>query len=150
MQKSAEIAEQMKKKYPKVFSGGVGCFKGTVHIDIQKDAQPYQAPPRWVPIALHKPFKKELDCMVENGIIEPLKIDEHSEWCNSFVAVRKPSGDVHTCLDLAKLSHIIIRPVHRDQTVFDILSKLSGTTYFSLLDATSGFWNCALDESAQS
>ena len=79
MQKSAEIAEQMKKKYPKVFSGGVRCFKGTVHIDIQKDAQPYQAPPRHVPIALQKPFKKELDCMVKNGITEPLKINEHSE-----------------------------------------------------------------------
>ena len=110
MQKSAEIAEQMKKKYPKVFSGGVGCFKGTVHIDIQKDAQPYQVPPRHVPIALQKTFKKELDHMVEYGIIEPLRIDECSGWCNSFVAVRKPSGDVHTCINLAKLNHVIIRP----------------------------------------
>ena len=40
------MAEHVKKKFPKVFSGGVGCFKGTVHIDLQKDAQPYQALPR--------------------------------------------------------------------------------------------------------
>ena len=46
MLKSARMAEHVKKKFPKVFSGGVGCFKGTVHIDLQKDAQPYQAPPR--------------------------------------------------------------------------------------------------------
>ena len=39
------MAEHVKKKFPKVFSGGVGCFKGTVHIDIQKDAQPYKALP---------------------------------------------------------------------------------------------------------
>ena len=46
MLKSVHMAEHVKKKFPKVFSGGVGCFKGTVHIDLQKDAQPYQASPR--------------------------------------------------------------------------------------------------------
>ena len=50
--KSAQLAEHVKNKYPKVFSGGVGCFRGTIHIDIKKDAEPYQAPPRQVPIAL--------------------------------------------------------------------------------------------------
>ena len=46
MMKSAQMAKHVKNKYPKFFSGGVGCFKGTVHIDIKKDAGPYQAPPR--------------------------------------------------------------------------------------------------------
>ena len=65
MLKSVHMAEHMKKKFPKVFSGGVGCFIGTVHIDLQKDAQPYQAPPRQVPIVLQKPFKAELGQMVK-------------------------------------------------------------------------------------
>ena len=34
MMKSAQVAEHVKNKYPKVFSGGVVCFKGTVHMDI--------------------------------------------------------------------------------------------------------------------
>ena len=102
------MAEHVKKKFPKVFSGGVGCFKGTVHIDLQKDAQPNQAPPRRVPIVLQKPFKAELDQMVKNGIIEPLKVDECSKWCNFFVAVRKPSGDVWLCIDPVKLNRAII------------------------------------------
>ena len=53
---------------------------------------------------------------------------------------------MHTCIDLTKLNCVIIRPVHRGQTVSDVLSKLSGATYFSHLDATSGIWNCALNE----
>ena len=73
------MAEHVKKKYPKVFSGGVGCFKGTVHIDLQKDAQPYQALLRQVPIVFQKPFKVELDWMIKNSIIEPLKVDECSK-----------------------------------------------------------------------
>ena len=44
----------------------------------------------------------------KNGIIKPLKVDECSEWCNSFVAVRKPSGDVWLCIDPAKLNRAII------------------------------------------
>ena len=139
MLKSIQMTEHVKKKFPRVFSGGVGCFKGTVHIDIQKDAQPYQALQRRVPIALQKPFKAELDQMVKNGIIEPLKVDEHREWCNSFVVVRKPSGDVQLCIDPAKLNRAIFQPIHRGQTVLDILSKLSGVKYFSLLDAKHGF-----------
>ena len=70
------------------------------------------------------------------GIIEPLKIDEHSEWCNSYVTVQKPSGDMWMSIDPAKLNHIIVRPIHRDQTVSDVLSRLLGAAYFSLLDAT--------------
>ena len=84
--------------------------------------------------------------MVENGIIEPLKVDECSKWCNSFVVVRKPSGDVWLCIDPAKLNRAIIRPIHRGQTVSDVLSKLSGVKYFSLLDAKHGFWNLQLDD----
>ena len=130
----------------KFFSGGVGCFKGTIHIDINKDAEPYQAPPRQVPIALQKPFKTELDRMIKLGIIEPLKIDKCSKWCNSYVTVQKPSGDMWMYIDPAKLNCVIVRPIHTSQTVSDVLSRLSGATYFSLLDATSGFWNCELDK----
>ena len=46
MIKSAQMAKHVKNKYPKFFSGGVSFFKGTVHIEIKKDAEPYQAPPR--------------------------------------------------------------------------------------------------------
>ena len=139
MMKSAHMAKHVKNKYSKVFSGGVGCFKGTVHIDIKKDAEPYQAPPRWVPITLQKPFKAELDRMIKLGIIEPLKIDECSDWCNSYVTEEKSSGDVWMCIDPAKLNCIIVRPIHRGQTVSDILSRLLGATYLFLLDTTSGF-----------
>ena len=130
MMKSSQTAEHVKNKYPKVFSGGVGCFKGTIHI--KKDAEPYQAPPRWVPIALQKCFKAELDRMMKPGIIEPLKINEHSKWCNSYVTVQKPSWDMWMCIDPAKLNCIIVRPIHRGQIVSDVLSRLMGATYLSL------------------
>ena len=46
----------------------------------------------------------------------------------------------------AKLNCIIVRPIHRGQTFSDILSRFLRATYFSLLDVTSGFWNCEIDK----
>ena len=136
----------MKCKFPDVFQG-VGCFEGTVQIDLKDNAVPYQAPPRRVPVALQKDFKHTLDKMVQDQILKPLSLDERSEWCNSFVAIPKPrKNEVRICIDPAKLNEAIIRPVHRGQTVSDILANLAGAKYFSLLDARSGFWNLKLDD----
>ena len=35
-------------------------------------------------------------------IIVSLRVDETSEWCNSFVVVLKPKGKVRICLDPTK------------------------------------------------
>ena len=126
------MPQHEKNTYPKIFSGGVSCFIGTIHIDIKKDAKPYQAPSGQEPIALQKPFTAELDRMIKLGIIEPLKIDEHSDWCNSYVTGQKPSGDMLMCIDTTKLNHIIVRPIYRGQIVSGVLSRLLGATYFSL------------------
>ena len=84
--------------------------------------------------------------MIKIGIIESLKIDKCSNWCNSYVTVQKPTGNMWMCTDPAILNHVTVRPIHRGETVSDVLSRLLGATYFSLLDAISGFWNCELDK----
>ena len=35
------------------------------------------------------------------------------EWCNSFVLVPQANGKVRLCLDPARLSQVLIRPVQR-------------------------------------
>ena len=57
------LANQMQKKYADVFQG-IGCFKGTIHIEI-RGYMPYQALPRCVPVGLQKPFKKIFHKMVK-------------------------------------------------------------------------------------
>ena len=67
----------------------------------------------------------------------PLGVDEASEWCNSFVLVPKANGKVRLCLDSAWLNQALIRPVHRDPTLNDILPKLNNVQYMSIIDANS-------------
>ena len=79
-------------------------------------------------------------------IIAPLGIDEISEWCNSFVVVPKANGKVWLCLDPARLNQALIRPIHRGPTLNDILPKLTGVKYMSIIDASSGYHNLKLDK----
>ncbi len=48
-------------------------------------------------------------------------------------------------MDPNDLSTAIKRPHHYTPTLEDVLPKLSGARYFSILYARSGYWNIALD-----
>ena len=50
------------------------------------------------------------------------------------LCVPKEYGTVYLCLDLARHSQALIRPVHRDQTVNDIFPRLTN----ALIDASLG------------
>ena len=122
---------------------GIGCFKGEFHITLDPAVPPVIHPPRRVPEALREPLKKELEALVVQGIIT--KVDEPTDWVNSLVCVTKRNGTLRLCLDPKDLNRAIKRPHHRTPTLEDILPKLNGAKYFSIVDARSGYWNIKLD-----
>ena len=81
---------------------------------------------------------------MDEGILHKLKIDEKSEWLNSFLCVRKPNGSTRLCLDPTHLNKYIVRPHHNSKTLDDILPKLSGAKKFSIVDSTKSFFNLSL------
>ena len=107
---------------------------------------PYIAPVCRVAQALQQPLKKELDRLVDHGIIRKLGVDEPSEWVNMFVCVKKPNGKIRSCLDPTQLNKWIKCPIHDVQLVDDILPKLAGAKWFTIIDNTSSFWTQILDE----
>ena len=113
---------------------------------LQGNAVPYIAPVHRVAQALQQPLKKELDCLVDLGIIRKLGVDEPSEWVNSFVCVKKPNGKIRLCLDPTQLNKWIKHPIHDAQLVDDILPKLAGAKWFTIIDSTSSFWTQVLDK----
>ena len=106
------------------------------------------APIRRVAHALQEPSWLELEKLVDEGILCKLKIDEKSEWLNSFVSVRKPNGSICLCLDPTHLNKFIVRPHHNSKTLDDILLKLAGAKKFSIVDSTKSFFNLGLTERA--
>ena len=139
---STEAKEELLCQYQDCFEG-IGCFKGEFHITLDPAVPPVIHPPRRVPEALREPLKKELEALVQQGIIT--KVDEPTDWVNSLVCVTKSNGTLRLCLDPKDLNRAIKRPHHRTPTLEDILPKLNGARYFSIVDARSGYWNIKLD-----
>ena len=116
-----------------------------IDIKLMEGAIPYVAPIRCVTHALQEPLRLELEKLVDEGILQKLKIDEKSEWLNSFVCVRKPNGSIRLCLDPTHLNKYI---VHKSKTLDNILPRLAGARRFSIVDSTKSFFNLSLTRKA--
>ena len=69
-------------------------------------------------------------------------------WSAGMVVVLKKSGAVRICVDLKSLYENVLREPHPILQTDDTLAQLAGASYFSKLDANSGFWQIPLaDES---
>ena len=86
----------------------------------------------------------ELDTLVQQGIIA--KVDRPTDWVNSGVYVTKLNGKLRLCLDPKDLNKTITIPHHYTPMLDDVLPKLNGAPFFTILDARSGYWNITLDE----
>ena len=132
-------------KYNQIFAG-IGKIGEPYHIEIDKNIVPVTKPIRRIPFSIEKQFKEYLQQLSKLEIIK--RIDYNTEWCNSFVVVRKVDGSLRICLDPRDLNKAIRSKPFKMPTIDDIISKLNGARYFSTLDATSGFWNIPLDDAS--
>ena len=67
------------------------------------------------------------------------------EWINSKVAVMKEDGSLRQYLDPKDLNKAIKRNQWYARTLDIILPELAQSKYFTIKDATSGFWHVLLD-----
>ena len=130
------------KKYRKLFSG-IDHFKcAPAEIKLKDNAVPVQKPPRRIPVAMTDEFQEEINSMVKAGILTKLDKNQATEWLNSFVVVRKPSGKSRVCLDPTNLNPHIIHPVCNSNTLDDIVHKLHKAKYMACFDALKAFFMC--------
>lgn len=131
-------------KYKDLFKG-LGCIQGECKLHLKENVQPTVNPPRRIPDALQSRVKSELDQMVKDKIITPVK--EPTDWVNSLVVVEKPkTGKLRICLDPKALNEAIRRPHYPMQTLDDVTSKLNGASVYSILDITHAYWSIKLDK----
>uniref|UniRef100_A0A3B3C9Q2 Gypsy retrotransposon integrase-like protein 1 n=1 Tax=Oryzias melastigma TaxID=30732 RepID=A0A3B3C9Q2_ORYME len=137
-----ELEDDMKKSYPKVFTG-LGLLKGEYKIKLKEGAKPYALSlPRRVPLPLYDKVKAELERMEKMGVIEA--IEEPTEWCAGMVVAPKPNEKVRICSDMTHLNEYVCRERHILPAVDETLAKFAGATVFTKLDATAGFWQVPL------
>lgn len=134
---------QLVCKYPQCFKG-IGALPGTYNMVLKDDVKPVVHAPRKVPAALREPLKKELDRLVEEKII--VKVNKPTAWVNSLVMVHKRDNSIRICLDPQDLNKVIMREHFPLPTLEQITSQMAGAKFFSVLDASQGFWQIKLGE----
>ena len=88
-------------------------------------------------------YKAELDRLVKEGIIT--EVHNHTEWITSIAPVMKEDGSLRLCLNPKDLNKAIERNQWYARTLDDILPELAQSKYFTVEDATLGFWHVPLD-----
>ena len=135
----------IESNYPDLYQG-LGCMPGTHSIKIDNSVTPKVHPPRKVPISLKQRVKEELGRMEALGVITRQK--EPTPWVNSMVTVVKPNGKIRICIDPRDLNNAIQREHYHMKTIEEVVAEMPNAKVFSKLDATSGFWQLALDEAS--
>ena len=140
-------------QYPGCFEG-IGHFPGDSYkFHLKPDYKPARHAPRKVPVHLETAFKKEIESLVIQGILEEVK--EHTDWINSYVIVEKDTGNHHSpnhtvkkklriCLDPRDLNEALEREPYHTRSVDEITAKLHVMTVFTTVDFKKGYWMVVL------
>lgn len=135
--------EEWMERYESVFNG-MGHLKDfECRIQLVENYTPKINPCRSIPIAMEARVKKEIDRMLNLGIIIPM--EEYTEFVSNIVVVPKSEDKVRICLDPLYLNKCIERDSYPMKTLDRIRSKLFGAKFFTKLDACEGFWQVPLE-----
>ncbi|XP_065943746.1 uncharacterized protein [Magallana gigas] len=114
-----------------------------VRITLTEGAKPYcLTTARRIAFPLMPKVEAELNRLEKEGIIE--KVEKPTDWCAPMVPVLKKNGNVRICVDLKKLNEAVKREHFMLPNLDDISPRLAGSTLFSKLDASSGFYQIPL------
>ena len=119
------------------------AWGASYHIKVDSNAQPVVHLPRRVPATLRPKVQQEFDRMEELGVIE--KVEEPTDWVNSMVTIVKPNGKLRICIDPHDLNKAVKRDYYPMSTIDEIVTRMPNAKVFSVLDASSGFWQIKLD-----
>ncbi|XP_046406357.1 uncharacterized protein K02A2.6-like [Ischnura elegans] len=127
-----------------VFAPGLGKYSGPpTHIHLKDGASPVFRKARPVPYALLNRVSSEIDRLVHEGILVPVKV---SEWATPTVNVEKRDGTIRMCGDYSStVNPNCLRDVYPLPTIDEVLGKLAGGKYFARLDMSLAFLQLPVD-----
>lgn len=87
-------------------------------------------------------IESQVNEMLDKGLIEP----SHSPWAAPVVMVRKKDGSWRFCVDYRGLNAVTTKDAHPLPRTDDTLDALRGSSVFTTMDLSSGYWQVQLDE----
>ncbi|XP_039887198.1 uncharacterized protein K02A2.6-like [Simochromis diagramma] len=140
--------QQVLSKHENVFKEELGTLKGMkAAIHVKSDATPRFFRPRSVPFAMRAKVDEEIDRLLKEGIISPVK---YAEWAAPVVPLLKPTGTIRLCGDYKLTVNTVASleqyPIPRME---DLFATLSGGKQFSKLDMSHAYQQILLDDESK-
>ena len=132
-------------EYQDVFKSPEGKLGRTHLVEHEihtKDARPVKQPMRRIPIHQQDAVDKELDKMIDEGIIE----ESNSPWSSPLVIVKKKCGAIRICSDMRVLNDLTVKDAYPIPNTSECLESLSGARWFCSLDLCQGYFQIPIRE----
>ena len=112
------------------------------HKIVLTDPEPFKEKFRSIPPQLYSEVRNHLNEMLKLGAIRK----SCSPWASAIVLVRKKNGKLRFCIDLRKLNARTKKDSYALPRIEQTLDHLKGSSIFSTLDLTSGYWQVEMEE----
>lgn len=130
------------EEFNMVFSTKPGTAHNRCHEIPTVDDIPVKIPPRRIPTAYREEVRRQIQEMLDNGIITP----SSSSYMAPCVLVPKKSGEIRICVDYRELNKKTIKNAYPLPLADEIQEAIQGATIFSTLDLRSGYWQIPVAE----
>lgn len=140
--------EAVLARHKSVFEEELGLIQSTTaKIRVDPQAQPIFCKPHSLPYSQKEKVEKELQHLVETGVIEPI---EFSDWAAPIVPIVKQDGNIRICGDFRRtVNRAAVLDPYPLPRIEDIFAKLSGGKLFSKLDLAHAFLQIPLDDDSK-
>lgn len=144
----ATSVESVLAEFPEVFEEGLGTFKGhRVSLHLDPNMKPIQLKARNIPFALRSKVEQEIDRLVKQGVLVPVKF---TEWATPVVPVLKSNGQIRLCGDYkCTLNKAVCQDPYPVPAINRLLAELTGGRHFAKLDLSQAYLQLVVDASAK-
>ena len=132
-------------EYQDVFKspdGKLGRTHLTEHRIETTERRPIKQSMRRIPIHQQEAVDKEIDKMLDEGIIE----ESDSPWSSPLVIVKKKCGALRICSDMRVLNDLTIKDAYPIPNTSECMDSLSGAQWYCSLDLCQGYFQIPIRE----
>jgi transposase InsO family protein len=140
--------EAVLKRYEQSFSGGLGEWpEQEVDVQLKKEAQPYHCRrPFRIPHAYIGTVQKEVERLIEIGVLEKVDGSTAGPWCAPSFVIPKKDGTVRFITDFRELNKAIERRPWPIPHIADLIQDIGHYRYVTALDLSMGYYHFRLSE----
>lgn len=138
------------ERYNDLFQGNLGEWPDeTVSIELKPDATPYHCgKPIRIPHIHLETLKKEVDRLVEIGVLEIVDGATAGPWCSPSFITAKKDGRVRFVTDYREVNKRIHRRPWPMPHINDLMQDIGQYKYVTALDLSMGYYHFRLDDAA--